>query len=164
MWLFDLQTQRRSAHRDNPAPWWLTVLKKKNPQGSWAGSNQVFHFSVGSLRGEKMSPLRTGYVPRCGSQQGSSQRDESQTDQTMDQTEPSSQCPGPNKRGRKRARGEKSRSVLKVKLPNLRCSTLSKTTTDGDKAMGRTEPNASKTDTTLSRGENQCNVALHVLI
>ncbi|XP_071313410.1 uncharacterized protein [Trachinotus anak] len=96
-----------------------------------------------------MSPVRTVYVPRFDSQQGSSHRDE---------PPPPSQSPR-EKRGNKRARGEKSRLVLKIKLPKLGASTLSKKrATKEDETPGRwtLEPALNKPKTAvIGTGELQ---------
>lgn len=99
-----------------------------------------------------MSPVRTVYVPRFGSQLGSSQRDEPEPEQTMNQTEPPSQGLR-GKRGNKRGRGEKTRSVLKVKLPKLNNRTWSKRVTEEDKTPRKwmSEP-ANITKTTVNPG------------
>lgn len=79
----------------------------------------------------------------------------------MDQTEPSCQAQR-NKRGNKRANvtGEKTRSILKVKLPKL-----NKKATKEEKTQRRwmLEPVANKTKTTEGGGRGaQCNVAVNV--
>lgn len=105
---------------------------------------------------------RTVYVPRFGSQLGSSQIDEPQPDQ--DQTEPPSQDQR-DERGNKlgKVRGEKTRFVLKVKLPKLNNSTVSKKETNEEKTPSRlmVEDTANKSKTTMSRGGN-VNVAVNV--
>lgn len=110
-----------------------------------------------------MSPVRTVYVPRFGSQLGSSRRDEPEPGQTVNQTEPPSQDPR-DKRGNKRGRSDKARCVLKVKLPKLNNRTLSKRVTEEDKTPRKwmSDP-ANKTKTTVNpAGETQCNVTLNV--
>ncbi|KAF0039544.1 hypothetical protein F2P81_007779 [Scophthalmus maximus] len=52
-------------------------------------------------------------------------RDEPQPQHAVDQTEPRPRCEA-DKRGNKRVRGEKTRSLLKVKLPKINARTLSK--------------------------------------
>lgn len=108
-----------------------------------------------------MSLVRTAYVPRFSQQLGSSQRDEPRPDQTMDQTEPPTQCQT-GKRGKMR---EKTRSVLKVKFPKFNNHTLSKKVPEEDKTPRRRmlESVANKTTTPVNPGgEAQCNVAGNV--
>ncbi|XP_047190644.1 GATA zinc finger domain-containing protein 7-like isoform X2 [Scophthalmus maximus] len=72
-----------------------------------------------------MSPAKTEHVTRLASHRGSGQRDEPQPQHAVDQTEPRPRCEA-DKRGNKRVRGEKTRSLLKVKLPKINARTLSK--------------------------------------
>lgn len=129
-------------------------------------SKGVFHRSLvlWSFRGRKMSPVKTVYEPRFASQRGSSQIGEPQPDQTKDETGSLSQCTG-GKRGNKRARGEKTRFILKVKLPIFSVGTLSKKKATKDKTPGRwmLEPTANTTKTQMSQGGGtQGNVAANV--
>lgn len=106
-------------------------------------------------------PGKTVYVPWFGSPLCSSQRDEPQLKQT-DISVCNVQAQR-TQRGNKRARAEKTRSVLKVKLPSL--SNHTKKAKNGDKTSRRwtSEPTINKCKTTVSRGEEkQCNVAVNI--
>ncbi|KAK2903943.1 hypothetical protein Q8A73_010600 [Channa argus] len=97
-----------------------------------------------------MSPVKTVHVPGLGSQQ----RHEPQVDQTLGQAEPRSQCRRPEKRGKKRARGEKTQFLLKVKLPKLSSKSL---TEKMDKSSPRWRFAANKNIATVGGGgETPC--------
>lgn len=137
-----------------------------------AGQQQYSHYIADRLRaGEKQfvflplglplyrlevgnMPGKTVYVPQFGSQLGSSQIDEPQMKQSN-----LSACNVARAqtamRGKKRARGEKTQSVLKVKVPTV----SNHTAKNGDTAPRRwtSEPTTTKSKSTVSRGE-PCNV------
>lgn len=105
------------------------------------------------------------YVPRFGAHLGSSQRDEPEQEQahlsycnvTQGQKE---------KCGNKRAKGERTRSLLKIKLPNFRNRSSTKEVSKEDKTPRRwtSEPTRTTAETTVRRGEQtNCNIAFTII-
>ncbi|KAM7389517.1 hypothetical protein PAMP_023490 [Pampus punctatissimus] len=95
---------------------------------------------------------KTVYVPRFGSQM--ERTDLSPCNVAQAQTA---------KRGNKQARGEKTRFVLKVKLPSL--NNHSKKAKQGERTPRRwmSDNTLNKSKTAASRGgETQCNVAVNI--
>lgn len=133
--------------------------KFKLSPGVWPKSKQVCPppVYIVKFREKNMLPVRTKYVPWFSPQLSCSQRDEPQPEHTMAQTEPPPRSKR-DRRGKKRGNvnGEKTRGVLKVKLPKF-----NKDVTKQDKTPRKwmTEP-AAKT-TVKRRGEGaQWNVAI----
>ncbi|KAI9539203.1 hypothetical protein NQZ68_009280 [Dissostichus eleginoides] len=102
-----------------------------------------------------MLPVRSIYVPQFGSLLGSSQKDETQPDQTPGRTPGRTELSSRIKRGNKRGNvnDEKTRLFLKVKLQRVNNSTLSNTRPEKNKNKKWMKEDATnKTQSTVSRG------------
>ncbi|XP_069388035.1 uncharacterized protein [Paralichthys olivaceus] len=101
-----------------------------------------------------MSPAKTVYVPRFGSQLGSSQREEPQPDPTV--VQPESQSQQVDKCRKKRDGGRKPRSILKVKLPTFSTRGLpKKKPTQEDQTPGRWTPEPAENRTSVTARGSQ---------